>query len=215
MRSDVAIFDPKGQALDLIALLQAGSLSSTQVKVGHNEQIPLRLVALKLPPNLAAQRRRRARANAKRDRRLRLTRRYLQLQDWTVLVTNVDQKTWSAQQVLEAYQCRWQIEVLFKAWKTHFQIHHLPTTTNPEQLLLTLCCKLLAIALLQQFLLPVWDQARPCPFSPLRLAAYFAFLLPLILLLPELIDSAQLAYFCCYDKRPSRPNFFEKLASLG
>lgn len=131
------------------------------------------------------------------------------------MVTNVEQKTWSAQQVLEAYQCRWQIEVLFKAWKTHFQIHHLPTTANPEQLLLTLCCKLLAIALLQQFFLPVWDQPFHCPFSPLRLAAYFAFLLPLILLLPELIDSAQLAYFCRYDKRPSRPNFFEKLASLG
>lgn len=102
LRSDIALFDQKGQALDLIALLQVGSLSSTQVKVGHSEQIPLRLVALKLPPNLAAQRRRRARANAKRDRRLRLTRRYLKLQDWTVLVTNVEQKTWSAQQVLEA-----------------------------------------------------------------------------------------------------------------
>ncbi|HTD13960.1 MAG TPA: transposase [Chthoniobacterales bacterium] len=75
-----------------------------------------------MPPNLAAQRRRRARANAKRDRRLRLTRRYLKLQDWTLLLTNVEQKIWSAQQVLEAYQCRWQIEVLFKAWKTHFQI---------------------------------------------------------------------------------------------
>jgi len=215
LRSDIAIFDQKGQTLDLIALLQASSLSSTQVKVGHSEQIPLRLVALKLPPNLAAQRRRRARANAKRDRRLRLTRRYLKLQDWTLLVTNVEQKTWSDQQVLEAYQCRWQIEVLFKAWKSHFQIHHLPSTANPEQLLLTLCCKLLAIALLQQFLLPVWDQPLHCPFSPLRLAAYFAFLLPLILLLPELIDSSQLAYFCRYDKRPSRPNFFEKLASLG
>ena len=92
LRSDIAIFDPNGQALDLIALLQAGSLSSTQVKVGHNEQIPLRLVALKLPPNLATQRRRRARANAKRDRRLRLTRRYLKLQDWTLLLTNVEQK---------------------------------------------------------------------------------------------------------------------------
>lgn len=215
LRSHICLFDSEGQEMDLIPLLQAGSLSDTEVKVGRIEQIPLRLVALKLPAHLAAQRRRRARANAKRDRRLRLTRRYLRLQDWTLLVTNVEQKTWSAQQVLEAYQCRWQIEVLFKAWKTHFQIHHLPRTANPEQLLLALSCKLLAIALLQQFLLPAWDQPLHCPSSPLRLAAYFACLLPLILLLPDLIDSGQLAYFCRYDKRPSRPNFFQKLASLG
>jgi antitoxin component of MazEF toxin-antitoxin module len=44
--------------------------------VGAQERLPVRLVALRLPAPLAAQRRRRARANARRDRALRLTKRY-------------------------------------------------------------------------------------------------------------------------------------------
>jgi IS4 transposase len=28
----------------------------------------------------------------------------------------------NAQQLLEAYACRWQVEVLFKSWKSHFQL---------------------------------------------------------------------------------------------
>jgi hypothetical protein len=60
------------------------------------------VTALRLPPQLAAQRRRRARANARQDSALRLTKRYLQLQDWTVLLTNVTADQLSAQQLLEA-----------------------------------------------------------------------------------------------------------------
>ena len=65
--------------------------------VGAQERLPVRLVALRLPAPLAAQRRRRARANARRDRALRLTKRYLKLLDWTILLTNVTPSQLSAQ----------------------------------------------------------------------------------------------------------------------
>jgi hypothetical protein len=131
-RNDVALFDPKtNQPLDLLALLQENpQLCSLEVLVGSQERLALRLVALRLPAQLAAQRRRRAKAHARRDRSLRPSERYLKLLDWTILLTNVPAHHATAQQLLEAYGTRWQIELLFKSWKSHFQIGQLPRS-NP------------------------------------------------------------------------------------
>ena len=49
---------------------------SVELLVGAEERLRVRLVALRLPAHLAAQRRRRAKANARRDSKLRLTKGY-------------------------------------------------------------------------------------------------------------------------------------------
>jgi hypothetical protein len=49
--------------------------------VGAQERLALRLVALRLPPQFAAQRRPRAKAKARRDRSLRPSQGYLELLD--------------------------------------------------------------------------------------------------------------------------------------
>jgi hypothetical protein len=154
------------------------------ILVGAQERLPVRLVALRLPAPLAAQRRRRARANARRDRALRLTKRYLKLLDWTILLTNVTPSQLSAQQPLEAYSCRWQIEVLFKTWKSHFQLGRLPSC-NPLWVQIQLLVKLLAIALLQSTFAPNPFVAELRALSPLKIAAYFSRLLPLITASPH------------------------------
>ncbi len=80
-RNDLGLFDAQtNQPLDLLALVQQHpQLCSLEVLVGAQQRLPLRLVALRLPAQLAAQRRRRARARARRDRSLRPAQRYLKL----------------------------------------------------------------------------------------------------------------------------------------
>jgi hypothetical protein len=213
-RSDFRLFDPHTQKpLELLHLLQNHSQLSIEVLLGAEELLPVRLVALRLPPQLAAQRRRRARANARKDRALRLTKRYLKLLDWTILLTNVSAQQLSAQQLLEAYSCRWQIEVLFKSWKSHFQLGRLPTA-NPLQVQIQLLAKLLAIALLQNTFAPNPLVPELRALSPLKIAAYFSRLLPLIAASPQQNWFEHFYYFCRYDSRSDRANFFEKLASL-
>jgi Transposase DDE domain len=189
-RSDFAFFDPQTQQpLELLALLKDRHQLSIELLVGAQERLPVRLVALRLPPKLAAQRRRRARANAKRDRSLKLTKRYLKLLDWTTLLTNVptqqlSAQQLSAQQLLEAYSTRWHIEVLFKSWKSYFQLAKLPTR-NPLWVQIQLLAKLLAIALLQTFFAPNPFVTQLQALSPLKIAAYLAPLLPLIAASPH------------------------------
>lgn len=153
-RSDFGLFDPQTQQpLDLLRLLKGCPQLSLDVLLGAKELLPVRLVALRLPAPLAAQRRRRARANARRDRALRLSERYLKLLDWTILLTNVTPEQLNAQQLLETYACRWQIETLFKSWKSHFQLGRLPAS-GPRQVQIQLLAKLLAIALVQNSFAP-------------------------------------------------------------
>ena len=213
-RSDFVLLDPQSlQPLELLDLLQDHGQLSVELLVGAEERLPARLVALRLPAHLAAQRRRRARANARRDRKLRLTKRYLKLLDWTILLTNVTPEQMSAQQLLEAYSCRWQIEVLFKTWKSHFQLGLLPRR-NPLWVQIQLLAKLLAIALLQGVFTPNPFVAETPALSPLKIAAYLSRLLPLIAASPHRDWSAHFCYYCRYDTRSDRVNFFEKLASL-
>jgi Transposase DDE domain len=97
--------------------------------------------------------------------------------DWTILLTNVTAQQLSAQQLLEAYGCRWQIEVLFKSWKSHFQLGKLPTR-NPTWVQIQLLAKLLAIALLQSSFAPNPFITQLRPLSPLKIADYLNRLLP-------------------------------------
>ena len=213
-RNDLALFDPKtNQPLDLLSWLQQNpQLCSLEVLVGSQERLALRLVALRLPAPLAAQRRRRAKARAQRDRSLRPSQRYLKLLDWTILLTNVPAQDATAQQLLEAYGARWQIELLFKSWKSHFQIGQLPRS-NPLWVLIQISAKLLAVALVQSRFSPRLQTKVATPLSPLKIAAYLSRLLPLIAASPHRNWFDHFLYFCRYDSR-RRLNFFQKLSTL-
>jgi hypothetical protein len=77
-----------------------------------------------------------------------------------------------------------------------------------------LLVKLLTIALLQSTLAPNPFVAELRALSPLKIAAYFSRLLPLITASPHLDWFEHFSYFCRYDSRSDRVNFFEKLSSL-
>ena len=47
------------------------------------------------------------------------------------LVTNLPRRRYSAEQVAQAYQLRWQIELLFKEWKSYANLHAYDTA-NPS-----------------------------------------------------------------------------------
>ena len=103
--------------------------------------------------------------------------------------------------------------MLFKSWKSHFQLGKLPSR-NPLWVHIQLLAKLLAIALLQTaFALQPWGLELKA-LSPLKIAAYLTRLLPLIAASPHRDWLQHFFYFCRYDSRSDRTNFFQKLAAL-
>ncbi|MDQ2997915.1 MAG: transposase, partial [Chloroflexota bacterium] len=88
------------------------------VIIGGHTTIHARLVVRRVPQEVADQRRRRVHAEAKADGRP-AAKAALALADWNVAITNVPRSMLSLPEALVLLRIRWQIELLFKLWKSH------------------------------------------------------------------------------------------------
>lgn len=94
------------------------SLIDEPRELGQTDPLSVRLIARRCPAAVAAERRRRCRARAKKACRGKASRLQLVSCDWQVWATNVPPSVLSAQEVDTVYRCRWQIELFFKRAKS-------------------------------------------------------------------------------------------------
>lgn len=144
-----------GEPLDLLATLQqAGSASvDLNLLLGFKKRLPVRLLALKAPQEVADRRRQKARENARRKGRT-LSPRYLALLDWTIFVTNVPAEMLSITQVVVLYRVRWQIELVFKLWKSYCGLNRI-AGVRKERVLTELYAKMIGIVLTHFLIAPL------------------------------------------------------------
>jgi len=112
-----------GQPVDLLTWLQGecATLCERTLLVGQAAPVVCRLVAVRLPQEVVVRRRQRAQENARRKGRT-LSARHLALLAWNVFITNVPATLLSAEQVAQLYPVRWQVELVFKLWKSEFAL---------------------------------------------------------------------------------------------
>lgn len=89
-----------------------------QVEIGTKHKIVCRLIAWKVPTKVAAERRRKLKLAQKKRGRGAPTKEALAACDWMFLVTNLPPEKLSAKEAIVLYRARWQIELLFKRWKS-------------------------------------------------------------------------------------------------
>jgi DDE family transposase len=123
------------QPLDLARSLarETRALVEKSVVVGARERVAARLIAVRMPEAIVNERRRQARAVAKK-RGYTPSRAHLTLLAWNLFITNVPATVWPPQTVALAYSLRWQVELVFKAWKSHLHLATLTTTTKQSTL---------------------------------------------------------------------------------
>jgi hypothetical protein len=122
-----------GAPLDLIAWLRTPIATPTERPVlvaTPTGTYPLRLIAVPLPPEQAAEARRRVHLAARKKQRT-IDQRTVLAAGFVLLVTTLDAATWPLVDVLALYRCRWQIELLFKRLKSIWQLDQL-RARNPD-----------------------------------------------------------------------------------
>jgi hypothetical protein len=157
------VFDAAGNPLPLLQYLrqQTGpGPIDVSVSLGVTHRLPCRLIALRVPQEVADRRRQKVHEKAQKHGRTP-SRDYLQWQDWTIFVTNCQAEMLSWQAVVVLYRARWQIELMFKLWKSHNRLEgHRAAASAVEQLAM-IYAKLIA-ALLQHWILltATWCDCR-------------------------------------------------------
>jgi hypothetical protein len=162
------------QTLELATSLAADSqpVIEKAIALGAYERIPTRLIAVRMPEAIVNERRRRAHAAAKKAG-YTPSQAYLTLLAWNLFITNVPVTVWAPQTVAVAYSLRWQVELVFRAWKSGLHVATLTTTTKYS----TLCYLygrmlliLLTSALSSPLRVSIWQQHRE--LSVFKLARY-------------------------------------------
>ncbi len=221
VQARTAVFDKTGRRWELAQLLEAQGADEVdlQVELGREERLPCRLLAQRVPDQLAQERRRKIRAEARR-RGQTPSRARLQLADWTILVTNGPQAWLGLAEALVLYRVRWQIELLFKLWKQQGQLSEW-RTENPWRILCEIYAKLIALVV-QHWILVVscwryadrslYKAAQTVRKHALHLASVFSCWERLCQAL-EVIENC-LRVGCRINRRKSRPHTYQSLLAL-
>jgi hypothetical protein len=158
MLSTTNIYRRNGQQLNLRSLLPAkvGEAREVCVLVGKRARLTMRLLLVRVPKNVANERRERMKEDAK-DHGRKPLEETLFLADWTLILTNVPQRLLSLTEVLVCYRLRWQIERLFRLWKEYGKIDEW-RSKKPYRILTELYAKICAM-IIQQWLLQLgcWE----------------------------------------------------------
>jgi len=212
-----------GDATDLdrclVALGKKGILQwELRAEVGAKERLPVRLLLWRVPGDQASRRRAKMKENAQNQGR-KPSQAALALCDWNVMITNVPTEMLAFEEVYVLYRVRWQIECLFKLWKTHGRLGK-SRSGKPERILCEFYVKLLVALVLHWLcLLGLWQKAhrslvKGCQLlreqAP-RLAACVRDPSALVALLAEF--SERFHYGCLLNTRKKNPNTSQRIVS--
>ena len=159
-QDNTKLFDTAGRGWTLTAFLAQHRESTVDVPVtlGVEHRLPCRLLAVRVPAAVAEKRRQRLRKKAARKGK-KVHPERMALADWNVFVTNVPESLMNIQEALVLARCRWQIELLFKLWKSEGRIDE-SRSAKPWRILCEVYAKLLGMVVQHWILLlSCWSYA--------------------------------------------------------
>jgi hypothetical protein len=224
-----ALLNQFGKRMDLETVLrkQMGNRKEIHVKLGcrSQHQIPCRLIILRNPEEVTEKRRRTAKVHAKK-RGTTLSQTYLFMLGWTLFVTNAPETMISLKQVYDFYRMRWQIELIFKLWKSYCGLNHI-LAWRKERVLTELYAKMIAIVIVHFLLAPlripdeIWSdrEVSNVRFKQVlaRFARSFKQYLSDVITLAKILDDflRHVERFSLKQKRREQPNAYAQLAHLA
>lgn len=139
---------------------QTGDTIDVTMALGAQHRLPCRVLAMRVPAAVAAKRRQRLRKRSlQRGKRSNFHPDRWALADWNLYVTNIPAEKLSVQEAWVLARCRWQIELLFKLWKSEGHVDE-SRSGKPWRILCEVYAKLLGMVV-QHWILLVGCWSHP------------------------------------------------------
>jgi Transposase DDE domain len=161
---------------DVVSFLKTSEehLVEKQISIGAQDLVATRLIAARVPDHVVNKRRRAAKQRAKK-KGYTPSKAHRELLAWNLFITNVPSTIWSPITVVKAYPIRWQIELIFKSWKSYCHLAAI-NAKKAETILCYLYGRMLLIlinyALYPQVRCALWVQKHR-ELSVLKLLRHF------------------------------------------
>ncbi len=160
------LYTEQGDKIDLRHLLRHEDRQTFEfwLQVGVTTRLRCRLCCFRVPEEVANRRRQNARkAMAKKGRQP--SKESLELMGWTLLLTNATESMIPLKLVALLYALRWQIELIFKQWKSQAKLHVISGFKH-ERVLVELYAKLIGLVLFQFLVMPL--RSKDIDLSPMK-----------------------------------------------
>ena len=217
LRYGVMVYDAETlEALDLVKLAgrSPGDLLDRPVLLGQSEQVPVRLVGLRLPEAQVAERRRKARLA--RHSRTNHSAHYFEWLAWSFYVTNVEPSVWSPEAVAQVYRLRWRIETLFKAIKSGLNapaVLQADLSYNRARIVLHGIVLFVLMVMLPYYreVVPLTAARGGAPISLVKFCVWLRQHLVEVWVTGLNEQFEEILRHCRYEKRRKRTNYYEQL----
>ena len=136
--------------IDLVRYLNCNyklfASGSMIVFMGIQEKLPVRLIFYRAPEEIVNTRRRKVKRNREKHGHT-ASEHLLAWQEFTFLITNLSEEIAPTKIIGTIYRLRWQVELIFKNWKSHLSLDVL-RGSRPERIEVFLYAKLIGILML-------------------------------------------------------------------
>jgi len=213
-----AVYDGDGRRWEVLDLLAAQGTAQVDLPItlGVRQRLSARLLAVRVPQEVADQRRRRLRATA-RDHGRSPSAARLAWCDWTLLVTNAPPELLSLREALVLARARWQVELLFKLWKSAGHVDE-SRSGKPWRVRCEVYAKLLAMVVQHWLLLTgCWAYPDRSLVKAAQTVRQHTMHLASVLTCPAALEAAIgvihrcLAAGCRLNRRKQHPNTYQLL----
>jgi hypothetical protein len=218
LRYGITLYNEKGKEITWKDLSRKKGVVDCNVLIGKKDKIGVRIVMIPLPKAIVNERIRKAKQD--RDKRLNHSEDYYKWIAYNIFITNVEEATLSGKEIAEVYRIRWQIEIVFKSWKSGGRMQQIlhEGCTNIERVKTTVYLLLMFFCLVMQkvylrYCNKVAEQYHK-HLSLIKLLAYVADNFSKIICSSSAKLIEQLAKYCCFDKRNDRTNMTEFIMNL-
>lgn len=94
-----------------------------EVYLGRSDKLKTRMILTPIPIEVANERIRKAKKAGERTNGYQLTKEYKIKAQYNIYITNVPDEVLNAEEIIDTYKLRWQIELIFKTWKSNLNIN--------------------------------------------------------------------------------------------
>lgn len=107
--------------LKVVGKMKVDEIKSMEIYLGEKEKHPTRLILDKVPKKLGNEKRRKLKTD-KQNKRKTISKERLIFCDVNAFITNCTEEDLPNDLLRHCYSLRWQVEIIFKSWKSSFKI---------------------------------------------------------------------------------------------